>query len=285
MKVTAKAYAKLNLTLDVLGTRPDGYHDIESIFQSVSLCDALEVIRTKKDIIINTDSEINREDNICYKAAILFFDTTKITGGAEITLKKNIPIAAGLGGGSADGAATLKALNTLYGNPLCEKELLTLSAKLGADVPFCLFGGTAQAAGIGEKLTKLSDLPDCDIIIIKNAQKPSTAELYRRLDECEILHHPNFSRTVSAIEQGDLQTACLNFSNVFSYAWGNNLKSIENDLKAQGAIVSCLSGSGPSVYGIYEKGKGENAFKNLKKIYTDIYLCRPKKSPGVEITE
>ena len=200
-------------------------------------------------------------------------------------MKKNIPIAAGLGGGSADGAATLKAINVLYGNPLSEKELLTLSAKLGADVPFCLFGGTAHAVGIGEKLIKLLDLPDCDIIIIKNAQKPSTAELYRRLDSYEIPHHPNTTAAISAIEQGNLKKACLNFANVFSYAWGDSLKAIENDLKNQGAIVSCLSGSGPSVYGIYEKGKGENAFEHLKKIYTNIYLCRPKNSPGVEITE
>ncbi len=285
MKVTALAYAKLNLTLDVLEKRPDGYHNIESVFQSVSLFDELEIARCDKGILVHTDSAISTEDNICYKAATLFFSESGINGGAEIRLKKNIPIAAGLGGGSTDGAATLKALNTLYGNPLSEKLLLDFSARLGADVPFCLFGGTAHAVGIGEKLIKLPDLPDCDIIIIKNAQKPSTAELYRRLDECEIPNHPDTAAAVLAIEQGNLKEACLNFSNVFSYAWGNSLKSIENDLTREGAYLSCLSGSGPSVYGIFQKGTGEKAFKNLKKIYTDIYLCAPKSSPGVEIIE
>ena len=285
MKVTALAHAKLNLTLDVLEKRPDGYHDISSVFQSISLFDKLEVTRTEKDILINTDSEIAPEDNICVRAARLFFDATKLSGGAEILLQKNIPIAAGLGGGSADGAATLKALNLLYKSPLSDKELLLLSAKLGADVPFCLFGGTAHATGIGEKLIKLPDLPCCDIIIIKNAGKPSTAELYKRLDECEIPNRPDTDAAVLAIKQGDLKNACDNFSNVFSCAWGDTLKAIENDLKAQGAYTACLSGSGPTVYGIFKKGEGEKALVTLKETYADIHLCTPHASPGVEIIE
>lgn len=285
MKLTAKAYAKLNLTLDVSKKRADGYHNIESIFQSISLFDILEIERTESGISVFTDSNIQETDNICYKAAELFFATTDISGGATIRLTKNIPIAAGLGGGSTDGAATLKALNTLYNNPLTNDTLLALCKKLGADVPFCLFGGTAYASGIGDRLRKLPDLSDCDIIIIKNATKPSTAELYRRLDECEITKHPDTAAVLCAIENGKLTSACENFYNVFSLVWGNNLATVEEGLKAEGAITAKLSGSGPSVFGIYKKGSGQTAYNNLRKKYTDVYLCSPKVSPGVEIVE
>lgn len=285
MKLTAKAYAKLNLTLDVSKKRADGYHNIESIFQSISLFDILEIERTKSGISVCTDSSINETDNICFKAAKLFFDATKLNGGATIRLTKNIPIAAGLGGGSTDGAATLEVLNRLYDKPLSNDDILGLCKKLGADVPFCLFGGTAYASGIGDKLRKIQNLADCDIIIIKNATKPSTAELYRRLDECEISKRPDTAAVLCAIENGDLYKACENFYNVFSLVWGNNLNEVEEDLKNEGAITAKLSGSGPSVFGIYEKGKGENAYNNLCKKYKDIYLCAPNCNSGVEIVE
>lgn len=285
MKLTAKAYAKLNLTLDVSKKRADGYHNIESIFQSISLFDILEIERTKSGISVCTDSSINETDNICFKAAKLFFDATKLNGGATIRLTKNIPIAAGLGGGSTDGAATLEVLNRLYDKPLSNEEILGLCKKLGADVPFCLFGGTAYASGIGDKLRKTQNLADCDIIIIKNATKPSTAELYRRLDECEISKRPDTAAVLCAIENGDLYKACENFYNVFSLVWGNNLNEVEEDLQKEGAITAKLSGSGPSVFGIYEKGKGENAYNNLCKKYKDIYLCAPNCNSGVEIVE
>ena len=285
MKLTAKAYAKLNLTLDVSKKRADGYHNIESIFQSISLFDILEIERTKSGISVCTDSSINETDNICFKAAKLFFDATKLNGGATIRLTKNIPIAAGLGGGSTDGAATLEVLNRLYDKPLSNDDILGLCKKLGADVPFCLFGGTAYASGIGDKLRKIQNLADCDIIIIKNATKPSTAELYRRLDECEISKRPDTAAVLCAIENGDFYKACENFYNVFSLVWGNNLNEVEEDLKNEGAITAKLSGSGPSVFGIYEKGKGETAYNNLCKKYKDIYLCAPNSNSGVEIVE
>lgn len=285
MKVSVKAFAKLNLTLDVSRKRADGYHDIESIFQSISLFDSLEIESTTGGISVITDSQIDEKDNICYKAANMFFNEAGVSGGAIIRLTKNIPIAAGLGGGSTDGAATLKGLNTLYNKPLSDAAILDLCTKLGADVPFCLFGGTAYASGIGERLRKLPDFMDCDIILIKNASKPSTAELYRRLDECEILKRPDTAAVLCAIENGDLFKACDNFYNVFSSVWGNNLNAVEDDLKNEGAITAKLSGSGPTVFGIYEKGKGETTYKNLRKKYSDIYLCSPKSSPGAEIVE
>ena len=285
MKVSIKAYAKLNLTLDVSKKRADGYHDIESIFQSISLFDRLEIERTQSGISVITDSKIDEKDNICYKAASLFFSESGIAGGATIRLTKNIPIAAGLGGGSTDGAATLKGLNTLYNSPLSDDTVLALCTKLGADVPFCLFGGTAYASGIGEKLRKIPDFMDCDIIIIKNATKPSTAELYKRLDECEITKRPDTAAVLCAIKKGDLYSACDNFYNVFSLVWGNNLNTVEDDLKKEGAITAKLSGSGPTIFGIYEKGKGKTAYNNLCKKYKDIYLCAPKSSPGAEIVE
>ncbi len=285
MKVKVKAFAKLNLTLDVSKKRADGYHDIESVFQSVTLFDTLEVERTNGGISVITASRIDEKDNICYKAAKLFFSVANQTGGAKIILTKNIPIAAGLGGGSTDGAAILKALNILYGSPLSDDELFALCKKLGADVPFCLFGGTAYASGIGEKLRKLHDFGDCDIIIIKNATKPSTSALYEKLDQCEIVKRPDTAEVLCAIESDNFLKACENFYNVFSLVWGNNLSEIENDLIKAGAVTAKLSGSGPSVFGIFKKGMGENAYKTLCQKYSDIYLCAPKSSPGVEIVE
>lgn len=283
MKVTAKAYAKLNLTLDVTGIRDDGYHNIKSIFQSISLYDTLEISSATSGINIIDQSGIDPKHNICYKAAELFFKQSGISGGAIIKLKKQVPLSAGLGGGSADGGAVLKALNHIYENPFNDKALLTLSAGLGADVPFCMLGSTAEVGGIGDILRPIRPLPDCDIIIIKEGEKPSTAKLYRMLDQSEITKHPDTLAVLSHIENGDLINTSHCLYNVFEPLWGNSLNEVKEALLSSGALCAVLSGSGPSVFGIYEKGLGEKAFNLLSEKYKNIYLTAPNENSGVEI--
>ncbi|MBQ1183634.1 MAG: 4-(cytidine 5'-diphospho)-2-C-methyl-D-erythritol kinase, partial [Clostridia bacterium] len=162
-----KAFAKVNLSLDVTGKRADGYHTLCSVFQSVSLCDIVEIEKSDSISVKCSDTSLNGEDNLCNTAAVKFFQAAGILGGADIFIEKHIPLAAGLGGGSADAGAVLKGLNELYGNPLSEKKLLEIALSLGADVPFCMVGGTKLCEGIGEIMTELSPLPECYIVIAK----------------------------------------------------------------------------------------------------------------------
>ena len=177
-----KANAKINLTLDVLGKRDDGYHLIDSVFQSVSLGDIVTVNKCDVIRVDCTDSTICDESNIAYKAAKMLKDEFNLPGGISIQLKKVIPVAAGMAGGSSDAAAVLVALNKLYETNLSEDELCEIGLSVGADVPFCIIGGTARVGGIGEKMEKLPDMPQCAIIIIKHGQKLSTADMYRQVD-------------------------------------------------------------------------------------------------------
>ena len=276
MKLTKKAYAKLNLSLDVSEKLENGYHSIESIFQSVSLFDEImvEIIDKKIDIICEDESLLG-ESNICFLAAQLFFEKTNIQKGAKITINKGIPIAAGLGGGSADAAAVLLILNELFSFPLKTDELLALGLKLGADVPFCIIGGTMYVCGVGEILKSTMPLPQCDIIIIKNDQKPSTKELYARLDSKEIVPHPDINKMLIALENGDVKCLGKMVENSFSAVWGESISSVKNDLKNFGALGTELSGSGPSVFGIFNVGDGKKVYNELKNKYKEIHLCTP----------
>ena len=276
MKLTKKAYAKLNLSLDVSEKLENGYHSIESIFQSVSLFDEImvEIIDKKIDIICEDESLLG-ESNICFLAAQLFFEKTNIQKGAKITINKGIPIAAGLGGGSADAAAVLLILNELFSFPLKTDELLALGLKLGADVPFCIIGGTMYVCGVGEILKSTMPLPQCDIIIIKNDQKPSTKELYARLDSKEIVPHPDINKMLIALANGDVKCLGKMVENSFSAVWGESISSVKNDLKNFGALGTELSGSGPSVFGIFNVGDGKKVYNELKNKYKEIHLCTP----------
>ena len=286
MKLTVKAYAKLNLTLDILGTLPNGYHSIESVFQSVSLHDivTLESGTDKISVTCNLPNIPQGKNNICYKAIEMFFEKAGIYDGVSLHIEKNIPEAAGMGGGSADAAATLVALSKAYCNIIDDVTLRSIATKLGADVPFCTFGGACLATGTGEILKPIASCPDCDIILVKHGVKPSTAELYKLFDLQGSPVHPDTAAEILALQKGDLQGVADYVANCFTPLWGENISKIKSEMLLCGALASELTGSGPTVFGIFKKGKGQAALDYLKKKYPETYICHPVEV-GVETTE
>ena len=278
MKITAKAGAKINLTLDIVGIRDDGYHLVDMIMQSVSLYDTVIVETMEKGIkVASSDMTLGGEEDICYKSAVYFFKESGISGGAEITVKKNIPLAAGLGGGSADAAAVLLALNKCYGNPLDLSQLEKIGLSLGADVPFFLHGGTVSVTGIGEIFEKLPNIPKCKIVIAKNASKPSTKEMYRIIDSSVITDRPDTKTVKRAIFNSDLELMCKNLKNVFSVAWEQT--DIVDIFKSTNALAVSLSGSGPSYFGIFDDvQKANSAIEQFSSRGITCFLAEPTES-------
>ena len=277
------AFAKVNLTLDVLGKRPDGYHDVKSVMQSISIRDDIEIdIDTGRDweIICSQDGIPCDERNLAWKAAKVFFDAAKIDpNGITIRITKRIPAQAGLGGGSADAGAVLRALNKHYGNPFSILALAELGGSVGSDVPFCTLCGTAMAEGRGERLRKLPDMPDCIFVVVKPEFSASTPELYRKLDENEIAKHPDHQAMESALLAGDLLKVAQNVYNVFDpvvtqdHLELNYIKSIFN---SYGAIGYQMTGSGSAVFGIVSDFEVAAVICNmLKDNYQNVYIAKP----------
>lgn len=274
-----KANAKINLTLDVLGKREDGYHLIDSVFQSVSLGDIVEVDKADNIVVSCSDSSICDESNIAYKAAKKFFEYTSIQGGANVKIEKRIPLASGMGGGSADAAAVIVALDRLYNTNLSQYVLCEIGLSVGADVPFCIVGGTARVGGIGEKMVRLANMPECAILLIKHGQKLSTADMYRKVDA---FPQENFytDKMVKGIETGDLNAVCQNVFNAFDSVCDN--KDLVNDIKSTSPLAVSLSGSGPTVFAIYADEMQANAAKlEIEKKGYNPYIVTPSKS-GIE---
>lgn len=279
MKITLKAYAKINLMLDILSRLENGYHDLYMIMQSVSLHDVVTVEKTDtKDIKITCDvpSIPIDEKNIAYKAAKAFFDYTKTDNpGITIDIKKNIPHAAGLAGGSTDGAAVIVALGKIFSLNLREKDIIAIGSKVGADVPFCALGGTMLAQYTG---TVLSHLPDLDlpyIIIVKPSQDVSTAEAYAAFDSAERVRHLDKNGMLQAVLNGEKDKVYEKVGNVFEQFIDVTERVLIKDIMRKfGAKSACMSGSGPSVFGIFEdKDKAEACLSELKKSYPQSYLC------------
>ena len=259
MSVTLRegAFAKFNLTLDVLGKRPDGYHDIQSVMQTISIRDDVEVeVGTAKPWTLSCDKEDVPQDssNLAWKAAEMFCRAAKRDPeGVAIRITKRIPTQAGLGGGSADAAAVLRALNRHYDYPFSIYALAELGAEVGSDVPFCTLGGTVLCQGRGERLRKLPDLPETLFVVCKPDFPVSTPELYRRLDETAIARRPDHTAMEAAIVQGDVGAIAGQLCNVFEpvvtekHLELNYIKSLMN---SYGALGFAMSGSGPSVYAI-----------------------------------
>jgi 4-diphosphocytidyl-2-C-methyl-D-erythritol kinase len=251
------AFAKINLTLDVLGKRPDGYHDIQSVMQTISIRDDVEVeVGTAKPWTLSCDKEDVPQDssNLAWKAAEMFCRAAKRDPeGVAIRITKRIPTQAGLGGGSADAAAVLRALNRHYDYPFSIYALAELGAEVGSDVPFCTLGGTVLCQGRGERLRKLPDLPETLFVVCKPDFPVSTPELYRRLDETAIARRPDHTAMEAAIVQGDVGAIAGQLCNVFEpvvtekHLELNYIKSLMN---SYGALGFAMSGSGPSVYAI-----------------------------------
>ena len=277
------AFAKINLTLDVLDKRPDGYHDLKSVMQTVSVRDDIEIdVDTGKPWCLHCDKEGVPTDgrNLAWKAAEVFFENTgKETTGIEIRITKRIPMEAGLGGGSADAAAVLRALNRHYGNPLSILALAELGSLVGSDVPFCVLCGTAMVEGRGERLRKLPDLPDCCFVICKPDFSSSTPELYRKIDETVIAKRPDHQAMESALLSGDLGKIAQNVYNVFDpivtqdHLELNYIKSIFN---SYGAVAYQMTGSGSAVFAIVPDFEFAAVICNmLKDNYPQVFIAKP----------
>ncbi|MFO7151899.1 MAG: 4-(cytidine 5'-diphospho)-2-C-methyl-D-erythritol kinase [Bacillota bacterium] len=268
--VELEAKAKINLTLDVLYKRPDGYHQVEMIMQEISLKDRLTIsLLPQKDIRIasNSDAIPNGEENLAFKAAKLIIDEFDLDAGVEIKIFKEIPVAAGLAGGSADAAAVLKGMNELFDLGLSTQELMRLGERLGADVPFCVMGGTALARGKGEELTPLPPVPKANLVLIKPPYTVSTREVYSRLKVDYIRKRPDTRAVIDSIKKGDLEGISRGLCNVLeevTFEKHPELEGYKEMLKGQGAFGSLMSGSGPAVYGIFEARKdAERAIESM----------------------
>lgn len=277
MKLSCKAYAKVNIGLDVLRRREDGYHDVKMIMQTVNLYDELSFEDcNQKDIQITTNAGFlpTNEDNLIYKAAKLLIDEFGIEKGVKINLTKNIPVAAGMAGGSTDAAATLVCINDFFNLGLSKKDLMERGVKIGADVPYCVMGGTALSEGIGEVLTKIEGMPQCYILIAKPPIDVSTKYVYENLHANELKHHPDIDGLVANINKSDLNGIALKMENVLETVTAKKYPIIE-DIKAfmkdNGALNSIMSGSGPTVFGLYNDEKtAKEAYKGLiEKNYTN----------------
>ena len=271
--ITVTANAKINLILSINGKREDGYHLIDTVMQSVSLGDKIK-IKPGKNIKIRCNiKELENSDNIAYKAAELFFKESGISGGAEISITKRIPLAAGIGGGSADAAAVLLALNKLYSAGLSDDKLHSMALSLGADVPFFIKGGTKRSEGIGEILTPLKDFEKGYFLLAKNDVKPSTGEMYKLLDN-ENPPPIDTESFVAFLNEGDYIKAAGLMDNSFRSVWKNN--ATEERLKELSPVAVSLSGSGPTCFAYFlDKKAALKALKTLKKEKTEAYLVKP----------
>ena len=275
-----KAYAKINISLDVIGKREDGYHLLKMIMQTIDLYDHINVKRSDTGINISCNKPYIPTDdrNLVYKAAEILMNTYNIKGGVDIYLKKNIPVAAGLAGGSTDAAAVLKAMRSLYELNIDDKELMNLGVKIGADVPYCIVGGTALCEGIGEKVIKLTDFKNQILIIVKPSFGVSTKEVYKSLDISKINKHPDTDTIIENIEEANLFRVSKNMKNVLENVTLRKhtvLKNIKNELISMGAMGALMSGSGPTIFAFFEDMlKAQSCYDRIKKKYKEVFITR-----------
>lgn len=282
-KIVTKAYAKINLGLDVLRRREDGYHEVKMVMQTVDLYDVLLVSKKEEDTItISTQREeipVN-EDNLIYKAIKLMKDLYGFAGGVHVELVKNIPIAAGMAGGSTDAAAAMRAVNELFELNRPVEELEKHAVKIGADVPYCIQGGTVLSEGIGEVLTKLPNAPQCILLIAKPDIMVSTKYVYENLNLPELKKHPDIDLMVEAIREGDAEKMVEPMDNVLATVTEEKygiIKEIKQTMKRNGAIKAMMSGSGPTVFGIFETMvQAATAFDAIKEkdLAREIFISK-----------
>lgn len=274
--IILKGRAKINLTLDVVGKRDNGYHDLEMIMQTVNLYDTIYIRKTK---VLGVRLKSNyswlptNEKNIAYKAAELFFKESGINGGVAIEITKRIPVAAGLAGGSTDAAATLVGLNRLYETHYSKEKLMEMGLKLGADVPFCIVRGTMLAEGIGEKLTPLPPMPTTYVVLLKPPFSASTAAVYKNLDVNNIQKHPETQVVIQALKDGNVQEIAKNMSNVLeqvTISMYPEIAKIKEEFIEQGAMGTMMSGSGSTVFGLFETEEAAQKACKYFKVKHDI---------------
>ena len=283
--ISGKAYAKLNISLDVTARRPDGYHYMLMLMQTVSICDEL-TITPEPDGIVHAVTSLpyvpGDRRNLAVSAALRFLELVGDPGrGMKIAIRKNIPVGAGMAGGSADAAAVLRTLNRAYGDPLSAGELCAAGEEIGSDVAFCLRGGTALASGRGEILQPLKALPPCAFVVCKPDFSISTPELFRKLDEAKLSCHPDTDGLLDALEKGDLDGLCRRMYNVFEDVPDRRMRTIR---AAKGALLDCgalgalMTGTGSAVFGVFrDMSAAEKACGTLKKEYR---FCRTAEAVG-----
>lgn len=277
-RAICKSYAKINLTLDVKSKLDNGYHEVEMIMQTLSLFDLIIIEKSKKNIVINTNLKYlpNNEKNIAYKAAKVFFERCSITDGLKIDIHKNIPVSAGLAGGSGNAAAVLCALNMMYNFPLSDNELLELGSNLGADVPYCMIGGTKLSKGIGDVLSPLPSVPKITVLLVKPPISVSTASIYQKIDSEVILKRPDTMAMISAIENKDVLKICDNLCNTMETVTQHMhpiIGGIKEKMIKNGAIGALMSGSGPTVFGIFDDyTKAKASADSFSYQFKDVYL-------------
>ena len=253
-----RALAKINLGLDILRKREDGYHEVRMIMQTIQMYDVLKMKKVKKpgiSLCVNYPYIPSDERNLVYKAAKLLMDEFQVREGVDICLEKFIPVAAGMAGGSSDAAAAMVGINRLFKLGLSERELMDRAVNIGADVPYCIMRGTALAEGIGEKLTRIAQIPDCFVLIGKPGISVSTKMAYESLQLDKISSHPDIDGMIRDIENGDLLTMTEKMGNVFEPGIIEKypvIGEIKNLMEDNGALKAMMSGSGPTVFGIFD---------------------------------
>lgn len=279
---TIQAPAKLNLTLDVLGRREDGYHDLKMVMQSITLADRL-TLRPGRAPGIQVSSSFHflptGEKNLAGKAAVCFYQALgRPARDLDISITKHVPVCAGMAGGSSDAAAVLRALNRLEGDPFSPEELAHVGEAVGSDVPYCVLGCTALAQGRGEVLTPLSPLPHCWVVACKPDFPVSTPELFARIDSCRIRRRPDADGLMAALEQWDLMEVARRMYNVFEDVLPERqlarVADIKNTLIQQGALGANMSGTGPTAFGLFSsQSQAQAAYDVLKQRYQEVFLA------------
>lgn len=279
-EITLLAPAKVNFSIDVTGRLENGFHTVEMILQSIDLCDIVTAEKTQKGVSVSCAQHYvpNDQRNIAWKAADAFFKACPEQGGAHITIKKNIPVSSGLAGGSTDAAGVLKALNRLYGEHLSREKLLGLARGLGSDVAFCLEGGTQLARGTGDELTALPDLPGVNLVLVKPDYPVSTPWVYKNLDLDRLGERPDTSGLINAVAEFDIHALAAGMRNVLESVTVKKhpeLKEIMDRFMSYGALGSRMSGSGPTVFGIFDgNAKACCALRQFSEDYRYVYQVK-----------
>lgn len=276
--VTVLAPAKLNLALDVVGTLPNGYHDLDMVMQAIDLQERL-VLRRSPYLNLRMPGSfvpVNNK-NTAIKAALAFFDYTGLLAGVDITIHKAVPVRAGMAGGSADAAGVLVGMNELYGAKLSMSELCAIGATIGADVPFALMGGTCRVRGVGDLLKPLPPCPDCRFVVVMPSIGVSTPEAFQRYDQMGSPVHPDCERQEAAVRAGDLAAICAAAGNALEHCSGaQETPAICAKLNEHGALTSQMTGSGAAVFGVFDgEDAARAAVQVLQGSYKQVYLCRP----------
>ena len=275
-----KAYAKINISLDIVGKREDNYHLLKMIMQNIDLYDEIAINKIESGIKLKCNKSFIPTDsrNLAYKAADAFIKRYNLSEGVYINIKKNIPASAGLAGGSTDCATVLKIMNRLFDVNANEKELMEIGVCLGADVPYCIKGGTALCEGIGEIITELKPFKGHILILVKPPFSVSTKDVYSSFDITKVRIHPSTKLLIEAIDQNNLNFIAGNMKNLLENVTINNNRSIltiKEKMIRYGAIGSMMSGSGPSVFGFFDDMlKAQKCYDEMKKIYREVFITR-----------